>query len=586
VPAVSAADARDSCPAPRPDGSPAVSVPHVAVSPKPPQRASAVSAPPPSLALPVAHVPEPSPRTGAQRRLRSAAGVLSGALVLWLVTGVGFVNYDTLYSLVWGQQLTRGETPIYKLELAPTPHPLLELLGVLLAPLGAHAASTIAVALAFLALSACGWVTYRLGARWFSGTAGMVAVVVLLTRGPILSYGVRAYADIPFVLFVLLALLVETERSRAGGPVLALLALAGLLRPEAWGLSGAYWLYLALAPRVGPRLHGHRNRARPIPSTPGGESLATHNETSAPASPPGARELALLALIALLAPVAWLASDLLVTGNPLWSLVNTRSTAHQLNRITGIANVPEYIPRRIGEILRPAVLAGAALGGVLSLAWLGARARLGAAAGVLAVGVLAASAVFGLPIDTRYAFLAASILCVFCGAGAFGWTALERGTRRRRIWTALGCLVIIGLLASLPAQLEAAHEELSELARQQHIQDDLVALAGGGSLSRCGPVQVPSHVPIPLLALYLEVPPSHISYGVAPPPEAAQPSERAQSTGGAPPTQYGSYFQPASVEVEREYVLNTPIHSPPPSIPPGFQEAHANSSWLLFEHCA
>ena len=36
------------------------------------------------------------------------------------------------------------------------------------------------------------------------------------------------------------------QRPRAGWPVLALLALAGLLRPEAWLFSVAYWLYLAL----------------------------------------------------------------------------------------------------------------------------------------------------------------------------------------------------------------------------------------------------------------------------------------------------------------------------------------------------
>ena len=60
-------------------------------------------------------------------------------------------------------------------------------------------------------------------------------------------------------------------------------------------------------------------------------------------------------------------SDLAVTGEPLWSLTNTRHTAHALGRTTGIANAPQYIPRRIGEILRPPVLVGAALGGVVSL---------------------------------------------------------------------------------------------------------------------------------------------------------------------------------------------------------------------------
>ncbi len=68
---------------------------------------------------------------------------------------------------------------------------------------------------------------------------------------PVLSYGVRAYVDVPYVLLVLSALLVESRRRRAGAPVLVLLALAGLLRPEAWAFSGLYWLYLAAtcAPR-------------------------------------------------------------------------------------------------------------------------------------------------------------------------------------------------------------------------------------------------------------------------------------------------------------------------------------------------
>ena len=59
---------------------------------------------------------------------------------------------------------------------------------------------------------------------------------------------------------------------------------------------------------------------------------------------------------------------------------------------------------------------------MLSLLWLRRRALVGAAAGVLAVLVFAAFASAGLPINTRYAFLAAAILSVFCGAGVFGWT--------------------------------------------------------------------------------------------------------------------------------------------------------------------
>jgi cytochrome bd-type quinol oxidase subunit 1 len=266
----------------------------------------------------------------------------------------------------------------------------------------------------------------------------------------------------------------------------------------------------------------------------------------------------------------WVLSDLAVTGHPLWSLTNTRHTAATLNRVTGIVNVPEYIPRRIGEILRPPVLVGAALGGVLSLLWLRRRALLGAGAGVLAVVVFAAFATLGLPINTRYAFLAAAILCIFCGAGAFGWTALERGDRRRRWWMAGGALVLVALVVYIPSQYRAAHGQMDELARQQSIEDDLVALVESGAVNlRCGPVGVPNHAPIPLLALYLHTSPRNIV--------------NAQLASGQ--IRSGVYVDPASRQVEEDYVLDRKDPHVAVSVPPGFTESASNSSWLIFKRC-
>jgi hypothetical protein len=469
--------------------------------------------------------------------------ILLGALALWLIAGVGFVNYDTLYGLVWGQQLTRGETPEYGLPIAPTPHPLVELLGIPLAPLGASATTAIAVALAFLALSACGWVIYRLGSEWFGRGAGAVAALILLTRGEVLSYGVRAYVDVPYLLLVLSALLVETRKPRAGAPVLVLLGLAGLLRPEAWAFSGMYWVYLLVS-----------------------SARSSFSERSR-------RQLAELALLAASAPLVWVLSDLLVTGNALWSLQSTKHTAEILGRKSSIGNVPQYIPRRVGEILRPAVLAGAALGGVLSLLWLRERVRLAAAAGALAVVVFAAMASVGLPINTRYAFLIAAILCLFCGAGVFGWVALPKGDKRRSAWMAAGAVVLAALLATLPGQVRSAHHQLRALARQESIQKDLLALVHSGAIApKCGPVGVPNHAPIPLLALYLKERPGLILNA-----EATQSESRQQ--------EYGSYADPASIEVEEKYVLDPKDPHLPVSIPPGFLESHSNRSWLIFAHC-
>lgn len=493
------------------------------------------------------------------KRFGALPAVLLGALLLRLLAGVGFANYDTLYALVWGQQLARGETPQYAIPVAPTPHPLVEALGFVLSPFGPRAAQSIAVALGFIALAGCGWVVYRLGARWFGRAAGALAAVLLLTRLPVVSYGVRAYVDIPYLLLVLSAVLVATRDSgdALDGPssaaersasvpapsrpftaspalVLLLLALAGLLRPEAWIFSGLYWLYLAFG----------ANCTRP--------------------------QLVRLALLVCAAPLVWVLGDWLVTGHPLWSLTNTRHTARELGRVTGVANVPEYIPRRLGEILRPPVLVGAALGGVVALLWIPSRARVGAAMGVVAVAVFAVFAGAGLPINTRYAFLAAALLCVFCGAGVFGWTQLPSGDRRRRPWMVGGAVVALALVAYAPAQYRSVHRELNALARQQSIQRDLVALVHGGTISlRCGPVGVPNHRPIPLLALELK----------ASPGDVVSAEVRTLTR--------GTYIQPATRAVELDYILD--LHDPgalTPKVPPGFGRVGSNRSWTVYRRCS
>jgi hypothetical protein len=500
---------------------------------------------------------------------RSAAGaaaawILGGAVVLRVIAGVGFANYDTLYALAWGGQLSRGQTPAYGVPIAPTPHPLVEALGLVLSPLGPRAVEDVTVALGFLALSACGWVIYRLGTEWFGWAAGALAALIFLTRVPVLSYGVRAYVDLPYLLLVLGALLVESRHRRAGGPgagpagapVLVLLALAGLLRPEAWAFSALYWLYLMdLAPRWARSSGGERS----------GDSSRALGDRLRRSSH---GEIACLTLLVAAAPLVWVLSDLAITGDALWSLTNTQHTAETLGRETGIAKVPEYVPRRIGEILRPPVLVAAALGGVLSLLWLRRRALLGALAGAIAVIVFAAFASIGLPIDTRYAFLAAAILSIFAGAGAFGWMCLPQGDPRRRWWMWGGALVLVALLAYAPSQYRSAHTELGKLARQHDIEDDLLALVDDHAINlRCGPIGVPNHAPVPLLALYLETSPRNIVS-----PEAGHIAS-------------GVYVDPASKEVETDYVLDRLDPVEPVSVPPGFSESGTNRSWLIFQRC-
>ena len=146
--------------------------------------------------------------------------VVSGLLLL--IFPVGFTNYDTIYYLLWGKQIALGSSPDYSPPLVPTPHPLYDLLGAVTTPLG-DGSITVAVVIAYISLGLLAWLVYRLGKIFFDRPVGALAAVFIMTAAPILSTGLRAYIDIPFMVMCLTALLIEARRPRAGLPVLAFL---------------------------------------------------------------------------------------------------------------------------------------------------------------------------------------------------------------------------------------------------------------------------------------------------------------------------------------------------------------------------
>ncbi|CAA9525713.1 MAG: hypothetical protein AVDCRST_MAG67-3574 [uncultured Solirubrobacteraceae bacterium] len=482
-------------------------------------------------------------------RIRLAAGVLGGAAVLRLLAGPGLVNYDTLYALVWGRQLAHGELPDLEVAIAPTPHPLANLAATLLSPLSSHEtgglhgelAAVAAVGLAYVSLALLGWLVFALGREWFNAAAGVLAALIVLTRVPVLDFGARAYVDIPFLVLVLGALLVETRRPRAGAPVLLPLAVAGLLRPEAWLFSGAYLLWL-----LWPGLRAAARRAGPRRAA-------------------AWRDAAPLVLLAASAPLLWALHDLLLTGNPLHSLTGTRDNAALLGRVTGIEHVPAAVPRRLGEILREPVLLAAAGGGLLALAWRrDRRVRLGAWAGALALGAFCVLAAAGLPIITRYLLLSATLLAIFAGAGVFGWLELPPG-RERTWWARFAAVALVALLVFVPSQIGRIDRLGDALARQEAIQRSLGELVAEQRLQR--PVAVPNRRPIPLLALWLELDPGELV--------------DAQEDGLS---QRGSYLVPADGQVARDYILDRRDRdrriAPPP---PRYRLRKTNREWRLYE---
>jgi hypothetical protein len=392
--------------------------------------------------------------------LRAALLIPLGALLAWLLVGAGFLNYDTAYSLLWGRDLAHGRAPDFSVPLAPTPHPLATLTGIVLTPFG-DAAQPIWIALAFGALGALGWLSYELGAHWFGPAAGAVAALLILTRIPDLSFGVRAYVDIPYAALVLGAILAEARRPRTALPLI-LLALAGLLRPEAWLFSFAYVAWR--------------------------------------------RDLRLLPLAAA-APVLWLVHDQIVTGDWHHSLTDTRDNAETLQRITGLDDVPVTVPRRLGEILREPGLLGAAAGGILVLAFMRRKAALLVAAGFISIAAFCVLAAAGLPILGRYLLVPAAILAVFCGAGVFGWLRLPPEHPWRRRWAAIGGLVLVAFVIFGPSQADRIDALRTSMGIQSEILSDLRAMS---EEIRCEPVAVPNHRPVPHIALWADIPPGEI----------------------------------------------------------------------------
>jgi hypothetical protein len=481
------------------------------------------------------------------QRLRPPAAIAAGALALWLALPA-YLNYDTAWSLVWGGELARGAKPNLEALSAPTPHPLGTLLGILLAPLEG-AAGDVATLLVLGSLAAVVWLALELGRAWFGGAAGWIAAALALTSVPLLTTAARAYLDVPYLGLVLGALLLETRRPRAGAPVLALLAVAGLWRPEAWLFSAAYLVWSA--------------RGRPR------------------------GEAAWLAALAAAGPLAWLLGDLVLAGDPLHSFTWTREQAAALGRARGPGALGAALPDKLAHAAGlPILIAGPA--GLALLLRRRPRDGGGLAASALGAALATAAALtaVGMPVVERYLLLPLVLLIVLAaGAAGDAWTSLAlrvapaskfdtpgypragRGATPRRPVAGglvLGATVLVLLAASVPGRLSEVAGQRANLAAQATLRADLRTLADRGALPlRCARVAASNHKLIPLLALWTGRAPVSFSGGEA-----------------------EAYVEPATAAAQRTLLLAS--SDPPeaaPAPPAGAVEVARNSAWRVEARC-
>ena len=458
-------------------------------------------------------------------RRRPIFDALASALVglgISAFFGRTFLNYDTFYALLWGGDLAHGRTPDYKVPFAPTPHPLAELVGIP-ASLFGDAGEAIILALVIGALGALVVGIFRLGEEVGGRWVGLLAALIVATRVPFLNYGIRGYVDLVEIALIVSAAVLEMRRPRRGAPVLVLLGLAGLLRPEAWLYAGAYWLWLFPASDW-PR----RMRLAPLVIAP---------------------------------PLIWGLTDLAISGDFLWSLHGTHDLANELGRRTGLFNAIRTGPRRLGEIVRLPELIAAVAGFVLGLVWMRKRTALPAALVLLNGLAFAVLALAGLSLLGRYLFLAGAVLAVFAALGCLGWTQLPPDHPARRGWQIFGVVALAAIVVLFGLQqLHRLSSLRTDIRARASVQADLHALP----LAGCARVYVPNHRLVPLLAYWHDI----------------RTNEIKAST---PVTGRGQSVLPAGAEVQRLSILDP--HEPRVldlRSPPGWRPIASNRSWRLY----
>ena len=365
----------------------------------------------------------------------------------WLLLAPTFVYYDAWYSLLWGRELAHGRMPEFDTFAASTPHPLAIAWAALAAPFGGGAAIEALRGAAWLSYGAAVVAVFRVGNLTFGGIApGAVAAVTAATSYALLRPAALAAVDVTFAALALWALVLELERPRRGVPALVLLGLAGLLRPEAWLLAGAYWLWLA-------------------PRSDGRQRLATAALAAAP-------------------PLLWALSDLASTGNLLHSLQHTQEGAELAFRPTGLANVLPTASTGLRELIRAPVLLGGVAGVALALRHRRGQAAMPVAALGLALAFFALLGLLRLPLLDRFLILPGALLTVFFGYALAGWPG-------RRLWTTGAALLGLLTLLFVPSQLDRlrqlrdgddirarAQRDMRELVRAQPVRAALAACDG------------------------------------------------------------------------------------------------------------
>ena len=412
-------------------------------------------------------VPKPLTLRGRARSLSVEALAPWAFAALCLAVVVGFFvrqtypTYDSYYSLVWGREIMHLHLPTFEAYRAPTEHPLAVGFGALLSIFG-HSADRLLLLCTMLSLAALAAGTYRLAKVSFSPLVGAIAAALVVTRFDFDSLAVRGFMDIPFMAMVVWAGALEAARPRRGPPVFVLLAAAGLLRPEGWLLAGLYFLWMSWRA-------SWADRAR-------------------------------FAALAAIGPLGWAATDLVVTGDPFFSLHSTQDLAAELGRQKSGSVVRHVLPQFLRETVKTPVYLLAIAGFAIALWRFPVRLAIPAVLFFTGVFTFIATGSAGLSVIVRYLMVPSVMMCLFAAIALGGFTMVRPGSRLRRAWAtvaavaAVAGLVYYSFYPPIPSRFD------SELVFRGDVSRSLYSILGKPAVReglKCGAVSVPTHKLIP-----------------------------------------------------------------------------------------
>jgi hypothetical protein len=376
-----------------------------------------------------------------------------------------YPTYDSFYALLWGRDVLHLHVPDFHVYRGPTEHPLAIAFGALCSIIGQAGARLMVLgSIASFVAAVSG--LYRLGRLCFGPAVGVIAALLLLSRFFVENLAAQGYLDISYIALIVWAIVLEVERSRRGVPVFILLAAAGLLRPEAWVLAGVYWLWWYW-----------RRSGRPSPRAAIGH-----------------------AALAAIAPVIWVATDAIVTGQPFYSLTATAGLAQELERTQGFSSVLSSTWTFTERIDKLPVQLGALVGLPLAIWMAPRRALVPLVSMVLLYAVFLLEGAGGASVIDRYLLGGATVVLLFCAVFLGGWSMLERGSAMRRVWIT-GAVVLLAYGTYSAATTLSLNSLRTTLADHENfhkgLQSALAAPAVERELRRCPLLSLPNNKLIP-----------------------------------------------------------------------------------------